>query len=84
MARARENARLRRAVEMGEEARAPDLVGQIIVIGFGGKPRIVEFKAHGERSMRAVDQISGVEESLPVALAWRIARLASEDLKAKA
>ena len=67
MAKRRENARLQRALEMMEENR--QVIGQFLVLGFGTKPRLLEFEARG-RSMIARDTETRAEKRVKAATVW--------------
>ena len=72
MARRRESARLARAAEMAEDVRLDDVVGQFLVLGFGGIPRLLELRVKGRR-MCARDVRSGRSVSVNAAEVWKIA-----------
>ena len=76
MARRRENARLARAAETAHERESDALVGQVLVLGFGGAPRLLNFSARG-RAMFATDAESGVEVRIPARLPWAVAKMAT-------
>lgn len=75
MARRRGNVRLARAAERAREREADGLIGQFLVLGFGGVPRLINFSARG-RTMRALDAATGVDVRVPVKLPWLIAHIA--------
>lgn len=82
MARRRENVRLARAAAMADDRAVSDQVGQILVLGFNQRPRLIQFDAHGLHSMRATDMATGRRVRISTRLAWHIARLAQESVHA--
>lgn len=78
MARRRENARLARAAESSAERVADSTVGQFLIFGFGGAPRLLEFSPHGLFGMRVTDLRTGRSAPVRTTLVWKMAQLAQE------
>jgi len=76
MLRGRENARLARAMAAAEERQDERAVGQFLVLGFGGAPRLLTFEVIGGKSLVARDERTGVESLvLDAKTVWNLVKL---------
>lgn len=74
MAKRRENARLARALEMDSEIRRDTLVGQFLVLGFGGPPRLIRFEAKG-KGLVAICEKTGATRRVSTKHIWAVAAI---------